>query len=145
MIYDLTNTLDRKRFEQKVNLLLERGKVVELTEKHAQRTTQQNRYLHLLLGEFAMQTGNTLEYVKRAYFKALCNADIFVIEKADKWAGNVKELRSTADLTTAELTTAIERFRNWSSAEAGIYLPAPNEEEFLQRIEIEIQRHKQWL
>ena len=92
-----------------------------------------------------MQTGNTLEYVKRTYFKAFCNADIFVIEKADKWAGNVKELRSTADLTTAELTTAIERFRNWSSAEPGIYLPAPNEEEFLRQIEIEIQRHKQWL
>lgn len=145
MIYDLHNDLDRTRFEQNFRILLERGGVVEMTEKRPQRSLQQNRYLHLLLGEFAMQTGNTAEYVKRAYFKALCNADIFVVEKVDKWAGKVVELRSTADLTTAEMTTAIERFRNWSSSEGGIYLPAPNEKEWLLSIEIEMQRQKQWL
>mgnify|MGYP002521073660 CR=1 FL=1 len=145
MIYDLHNDLDRTRFEQNFRILLERGGVVEMTEKRPQRSLQQNRYLHLLLGEFAIQTGNTVEYVKRAYFKALCNADIFAVEKMDKWAGKVVELRSTADLTTAEMTTAIERFRNWSSSEAGIYLPAPNETEWLHSIEIEMQRQKQWL
>lgn len=35
--------------------------------------------------------------------------------------------RSTADLDTKELTTAIDRFRNYSSKEAGIYLPEPSD------------------
>lgn len=145
MLYDLNNALDRTRFEQNAKALLGRGGVVEMTAKRPTRSVAQNRYLHLLLGEFALQTGNTVDYVKRAYFKALCNAEVFLIEKDDKWAGKVQELRSTADLTTAEMTTAIERFRNWSSAEAGIYLPAPNEEAWLQAIEVEMQRQKQWL
>lgn len=48
-------------------------------------------------------------------------------------------------LTTAEMTTAIERFRNWSSAEAGVYLPSPDEQAFLQSIEIEMLRQKEYL
>jgi hypothetical protein len=43
------------------------------------------------------------------------------------------------------MTTAIERFRNWSSQEAGVYLPSPDEREFLREIEMEIYRNNEFL
>lgn len=119
--------------------------IVELTEKKPRRSNQQNAYLHVILGYFAMETGNTLEWVKQQYFKKLVNADIFIREQEDKWLGRMKVLRSSADLDSAEMTTAIDRFRNWSSSEAGIYLPSANEEDMLSLMEIEISRYKQYL
>lgn len=119
--------------------------IVELTEKKPRRSNQQNAYLHVILGYFAMETGNTLEWVKQQYFKKLVNADIFIREQEDKWLGRMKGLRSSADLDSAEMTTAIDRFRNWSSSEAGIYLPSANEEDMLSLMEIEISRYKQYL
>ena len=119
--------------------------IVELTEKKPRRSNQQNAYLHVILGYFAMETGNTLEWVKQQYFKKLVNADIFIREQEDKWLGRIKVLRSSADLDSAEMTTAIDRFRNWASSEAGVYLPSANEDEMLALMEVEIARHKQYL
>ena len=58
-----------------------------------------------------MQTGNTMEYVKREYFKRSCNPELFVRTAYDKLAKrDVERLRSSRDLDTGEMTTAIERF-----------------------------------
>lgn len=65
--------------------------------------------------------------------------------KADKYLGEENEYRSSANLTTAEMTQAIDRFRNWSASECGIYLPSPNEEDFLQSIEVEMDRQSEYL
>ena len=54
----------------------------------------------------------------------------------------VQRWRSTADLDTKELTTAIDKFRDYSSAEAGIYLPEPKDLAILQDIEIELKNNK---
>jgi hypothetical protein len=40
---------------------------------------------------------------------------------------------------------AIERFRNWSSINAGIYLPSADEQRLLQLADIEISRNKEFL
>lgn len=98
-----------------------------------------------MLGYFAVESGNTLEWVKQQYFKKLVNGEIFIREKEDKFYGKIKYLRSSAELDSAEMTTAIDRFRNWASSEAGIYLPAPHENEMLEMIEVEIARHKEYL
>lgn len=119
--------------------------IVELTEKKPRRSNQQNAYLHVILGYFAMETGNTLEWVKQQYFKKLVNADIFIREQEDKWLGRMKVLRSSAELDSSEMTTAIDRFRNWASSEAGVYLPSANEDEMLALMEVEIARYKQYL
>lgn len=145
MTYDLANPLDQQRFKTRCNHLYKQGGVVELTAKKGRRTIPQNSYLHLILGWFAIETGNTLDYVKTYYFKLYKNPDLFVVEKEDKHLGKVKVLRSSRDLTTAEMTTAIERFRNWASAEAGVYLPSPDEKSLLQYIEKESSRYKEYL
>lgn len=145
MIYNLSNDFDKQRFKVRCNALYKQGGVVDLTAKKEQRTIPQNRYLHLILGWFAIETGNTLGFVKQEYFKRHINPDLFVVEIDDKHLGKVSVLRSSRDLNTAEMTTAIERFRNWSSAEAGVYLPSPDEQAFLQSIEIELLRQKEYL
>ena len=126
-------------------LLDKSNSIVELTEKKPRRSDQQNKYLHVILGYFAVETGNTLEWVKQQYFKKLVNGGIFIKEQEDKYLGKIKILRSSADLDSAEMTTAIDRFRNWASAEAGVYLPSANEDELLSLMEVEIARYKQYL
>lgn len=145
MTYDLANPLDQQRFKTRCNHLYKQGGVVELTAKKGRRTIPQNSYLHLILGWFAIETGNTLDFVKKEYFKRYINPNIFVVEIEDKYLGKIKVLRSSRDLTSAEMTTAIERFRNWASAEAGVYLPSPDEQSLLQYIERESSRYKEYL
>lgn len=145
MIYNLSNELHRENFKSRVNILFKQKKIVELSEKKPVRTIRQNRYLHLLLSFFAYQTGNTMEWVKQKYFKVLCNKDIFVRERDDEYMGSVQYVRSSAELTTDELTLAIERFRNWSSESAGIYLPSPNEEDLLTLMDAEVEMNKKYI
>ena len=81
-----------------------------------------------------------MEYVKRNYYKILCNKDTFVREREDKFLGRIKYLRSSADLDSAEMSMTIERFRNFAGAQ-GIYIPSPDEERLIQLMEIEIEQH----
>lgn len=143
MQYDLTSDFDRERFAARVETLLQKCAVIELTER-AFRSPSQNRYLHLLIGVVAMETGNTLEYCKEWYFKRLCNPDIFIIDKKDKFYGEIMILRSSKDLTKEEMSIAIDRFKRWG-AENGIYMPNPEDIHLLQEIEVEMGRMKAYL
>ena len=143
MLYDLRNPLDRERFKRRCNALYQKQGIVDLSEK-TQRSIQQNKFLHLLLGYLAMETGNTLDYVKEVFYKRTANKELFLREKEDEILGKVEYLRSSADLSKEEMTLSIDRFRDWSSQTAGVYLPAANEQEFLASIEYELSKYKQW-
>ena len=145
MIYDTSNPLDKVNFLFRAKKLAESGKVIDLTEKKPRRSLPQNKYLHVILAYFGTQTGNTLEWVKQQYYKKLVNPDLFIREKEDKYLGRIKVLRSSADLDTAEMSLSIERFRNWASQEAGIYLPSADEYIIIQQMEIEIERNKDYI
>lgn len=146
MIYDLNTDIDRARFERRVVTLKEKRALVELSERKPRRTNPQNAYLHLLLGEFAMQTGNTLEWVKQEYFKRHCNKELFLRVKTDELTHReVEVLRSSRELDTGEMTTAIDRFKHWASAECGIDLPDAEDQEWLGYIEREMQHQREWL
>ncbi|MBO8460183.1 MAG: recombination protein NinB [Bacteroidetes bacterium] len=145
MWYDGGNELQAIQARMRLEKLIKDGKVFELTEKKPKRSLPQNAYLHVLLGYFAAQTGNTLEWVKKEYYKKLVNPTTFIRTKEDRFMGVVKYLRSSADLDTAEMTTTIDRFRNWSASEVGIYLPAPDEERLLQLAQIEIEKNKEFI
>lgn len=146
MLYNLSSPLDAQNARARLELLIKRGVYAELTEKKPQRSMQQNRYLHLCLGYFASQTGNTLEWVKKYYYKCHCNRDMFVREKMDAVLGRmVKYMRSSADLTTEEMSISIDRFRNWAASEAGIYIPDATSEEEIAAMQIEVERYKQYL
>lgn len=144
MLYDLRNPLDRERFKRRCNALYQKQGIVDLSEK-TQRSIQQNRYAHLIMSYLAMETGNTLDYVKEVFYKRAANKELFLREKEDEILGKVEYLRSSADLSKEEMTLSIDRFRDWSSQTAGIYLPAANEQEFLASIEYELSKYKQWV
>ena len=143
MIYDLSSDFHKKAFLARVDNLLEKGAVVELTEK-AFRSPNQNRYLHLLIGVVALETGNTLEDVKREYFKRMINPDIFMSYKTDTRGNSIAVYRSTTAVSKEELSTAIDRFKLWGH-QNGIYMPNPDDASLLKQIEIEMGRMKSYL
>lgn len=142
MIYNLSTPLDAQSARTRLELLVKRGSVIELTEKKPRRTLNQNSYLHLLLGYFASQTGDTLEWVKQQYYKKKCNPDLFIGEQEDRFLGRVRYIRSSAELRSDEMNLSIERFRNWAAAEAGIYLPDATNEAELAALQVEVERYK---
>ena len=82
---------------------------------------------------------------KQEYYKKLSNSEIFLVKKWDKFTEKeIDFLRSITDVTKEEMTLSIERFRIWS-AKNGTYLPDSNEREFLKHIELEAQKHKEYL
>ena len=145
MLFDLSNPYDCERAKTRLQSLIDKhSPSVELTERK-QRSDPQNRYLHVCIGIVAMETGNTMDYVKRYYFKANYNADLFVTGRYDtRLQQNVRTLKSSRDLSTEDMTTAIERFRNWAATE-GWYIPTPEEEYMIRQAEIEINRRKEYL
>lgn len=144
MILNLNIELDREKFKTRSDFLLEKRKVVELTEKTG-RSLKQNSYLFLILNIFAMEYGESVEFVKQRFFKELCNPEIFVRTKSDKLLGEITYLRSSADLTKEEMVTAIDRFKIWASKDAGIFIPDAISDD--ERIELlrQIDRHKNYL
>lgn len=144
-IFNLQNEYDIPKFKAYVNKLFQERAVVEVKKKLPNRTLAQNSYLHLLLGFFGSQYGCSLEEAKIDFYKRTCNRDLFERKTINKMGREVTYLRSSAELTTGEMTLSIERFRNFASSEAGIYLPSPNEREFLIHIQQEIERHKEFL
>ena len=143
MLYDLTSEMQRKSFLARIDKLIEKGAVVEMTEK-AFRSPNQNRYLHLLIGVVAIETGNTMEDAKTYYFKKVVNPDLFQVYVKDNMGNTIDRLRSTAELTKEEMSIAIDRFKRWG-AENGIYMPNPEDIHLLKEIEVEMGRMKSYL
>lgn len=142
MIYNPTIPIDVERAKERFKWLISKGKTFELTEKRAKRSISQNNYLHLIIGWYAWDYGETFDYIKQKVFKKEVNREIFKTEYINRKTGEIRtDWRSTADLNTKEMTTAIDRFRDYASKEAGIYLPEPNDLVHLQEIEKELNNH----
>lgn len=145
MRFDLSDPFQRQQAQARLDHLAQKGAIVELTEKKA-RGLSQNAYLHVILAFFATKVGETEEIVKRQYYKIHCNPELFIRTKTDAVLHHqVKFLRSSSTLTSEEMTLSIERFRNFASSEAGIYIPSPEEHVFIAQMENEIEQAKQFL
>ena len=144
MIYNPEKQIDVSRAIEKIKHLICSKKVFELKEKRKRRSISQNSYLHLLFGWFALETGYTADEVKQDIFKKIVNPTTFYegefgeLIKIERW-------RSTASLDTAEMTLCINRFRDYASKEAGIYLPEPTDLVLMQEIEIQINNNQNYL
>lgn len=131
MLFNLNNPYDVQKFDEHIKKLRDQKAVVDVKKKHPNRSLAQNSYLHVILGYFACTYGCSIEYAKTEYFKKECNKDLFIVERTTKNGEVIQDWRSSSDLDTAEMTIAIDRFRNWSASIGGIYLPSPNEGEAL--------------
>ena len=144
MLYDLGNEYQRTQFADKVKELWRTSSLIDLSVRHPNRTIKQNRYLHLIIGWWALNYGCSMEYAKRKFFKLECNKETFLTIKTNKAGEQYYDLISTKDLTTEQMTICIERFRNYC-AENGCYIPSPEERNFLTYIEREQQKNQKYL
>lgn len=144
MLYDLSNDFDRKRFDARSESLKKNEKVVELTDR-TRRTVVQNNYLHYALGYFAIEYGESLDYVKEHFFKRRWNPDTFVIKKRDRILGEVTILRSSSDISQEDMSTAISRFKHFSAKEAGINIPDAFTEEERRYLAVLIEKNRNYL
>lgn len=143
MIYNLENLLDKNQAIEKMKFFIEKKKRIELTVKNPKRSISQNSYLHLILSWFGVETGYTLKEVKEEIFKKHVNPALFYDGQKEKIHGIITEhWRSTSNLDTAEMTLAIDRFRNFASKELGIYLPEPKDLDSIQQMENELSKRK---
>ena len=145
MTYNLDNPYELQNAKEYLDSLIDKGGWIEIKRKAKQRSLAQNRYLYLILGWYGCEFGLSVDEVKIDVFKRTCNREIFERKGLNKRGEEVSYLRSTASLSTAELNTAIERFRNYSSAVANFFIPSPNDTEFLAWCEKEIERNKEFV
>jgi len=134
-VFVTSREFDLHRAKVRFENLCKKRATFELTERKPLRSIPQNKYLHLILSWFALEYGETMEYIKQEFFKSAVNPEIFKYDRVNHKTGEVRQaLRSSADLDTREMSIAIERFRDFASREAGIYLPAANEDKYLEQI-----------
>ena len=145
MIFNLNNSFEHDRLKEYMSRLYKQKAIVEVKKKLPNRTLAQNSYLHLLLGYFGSEYGCSLDEAKIDFYKRTCNRDLFERKTINKKGQEVTYLRSSAELTTGEMTLSIDRFRNWSAAQAGIYLPAANEHQMLIYAQQEIESNKEFV
>lgn len=145
MLFNPKNPYDLARADEYYRRVRAGRYPFEISRRQPRRTLSQNRYLHLLLGYFASQYGCSAGEAKLDFYKRTCNRDLFERKATNRQGREVKRLRSTAELTTDEMTLSIDRFRNWSAAVAGIYLPSAGEEQMLLYAQQEIERNKEFI
>lgn len=136
MLYSPSDPRDYLAALDRLNWARDNHKTLNITLPRKSRTTQQNRYYHLCLRWYAHNIGLT-ETAAEYDFKARCNRSIFLIEVKDKHGRTHTALRSSSDLTTQEMASAIANFRDYASLYAGIDLPLPDDDTALRFIERE--------
>ena len=145
MKYNLKNKIDIQSFKFKSNVLIGNESFVELKRIAEKRTNPQNRYFHLLVSWFAIEYGETKQYVKQIIIKQKIYPELFKTTYTNKKTGVKRvEWKSTADINEREMSITINKFRKYAS-DGGIYLPEANENEFLKHIEIEIEKYKTYI
>ena len=111
--------------------------IVELKQIRKPRTSQQNKYLHVIITLFAIETGYTLDEMK-TILKRDC-----LIMRYEK--NGTTFLKKSSGMDTKELTMWIDWIRNRASG-SGFFIPSPDD--YLRNwteIEKEIEQHKTYL
>ena len=146
MIYNLKYKSDQDSAIERLQWLISNERRIVIKDIRNNRTLSQNAYMHLLLNYFAIEVGEELEFIKQDIFKEKVNPEIFVYERTNPKSGKKrKAIKSTSEIDTKEMATAIDRFKTWSVKKTGIRLPEAGEKEFLDHIKNEIEKHKEWL
>lgn len=129
---------EAKRASEYLRRLHEKKNIVEVKRVSPVRSLSQNSYLHLTFSVFGLELGYEAAEAKVIY-KRLVNPELYIYKKN----GQVF-LRSSAELTTKEMSDSIEKWRKYA-AEQGIDIPAPGDDEALRYWENEIEREGKYL
>ena len=137
MKYTLANQVEAMAAQEYLSRLVNDKRTVEIKRVVKRRSLGQNAYLHLLLGAFGAEFGYTIDEVKDIY-KQL-NKSIYEYDKNGRIF-----MRSSAVLTTEEMTKSIDKFRAYSS-EIGLDLPTATDQAWLQSLENTLEQNRSFL
>ena len=138
MRYDLKNPADLDDAIKFVNNSFAFDKTIEIKVVRAQRSLKANAYYHLLLGICGSEWGYSLQEMKIMHKRDI-SPNIFIYFKNDH-----PFTKSSADLTSKELADRIEQLKMYS-AEQGLVLPEPTDEDALRHWEKQIQSNERYL
>ena len=121
-----------------INRAKKQDKEIDLKIYHQKRTGQQNRYLYFCLQWFAHEYNCTVLEAKEVILKRVAAPQIF---EREMQVGNelIKYYRSTADLDTVEMMSAIANFRAYADINR-IPIPDANDQEAIRYCEREIEK-----
>lgn len=106
-----------------INRAKENDKEIELKLYHPKRSGKQNNYLYFCLQWFAHEYNCTVFEAKEVILKRVAAPHIFEREMVVS-GETIKYYRSTADLDTVEMMSAIENFRAYADM---VNHPIPDE------------------
>lgn len=129
MLLDLSNSYDVSKAHAYLAKLVEKGEKCELKKVAKQRTVQQNKYLHVCFAMFCAETGYTVDEAKELFSLQL--PDLMRYTK-----NNVSFRKSTTDLDTKAMGILIDKIRELSLSELGLYIPDA-EEYLINKFQIE--------
>lgn len=146
MVFNIANEKGVRDAKSYLNHLQSEGLTIEIKPWKPRRSLRQNSFLHLTLSILAIELGETLEYTKQVIFKEIINNELFQYDRVNPKT-NISRVawKSTRDLTTAEMTSAIERLRDYSNVELGIYLPSADEKDSISDMEVYVKNNNQFL
>jgi len=145
-IYNLSLHYDIKKAVARIKYLARHKKAVEIKEIKPTITKKLRGYLHVILTAYALEYGETIEYVKQRIFKRQLSSDIFIYQRVNpKDNSTRKVLKSSEEIPTDKLVIAIERFKDYSAKEMGFVLPDPDEKTYVLEILKAERENKRWL
>ena len=124
MKFDTSITKDLLKARAYLDNLSKSGSKVELKKIHPKRSTSQNSYLHVLFTLWGNEYGYSVDETKYNVKYALGYYDQELIKEG---LLGVVSYHSTSKMDSKELTTFIEKFRDWSASTCGLYLPSADE------------------
>ena len=137
MIYRLSNEIEARNAQSRLDYLTRKGKKIEIKQRNAVRTLNQNRYFYLLCDYYGATVGLTTLESKQ--FVKMLSEDIFFYEK-----GDYTYIRSTRDLTKSEMSRVIDRFVKYAEAN-GIQMPRTGEQEFIDHAMNQVEQNSAYL
>ena len=129
MLLDLTNSIDIQKAKAYLDKMIQKGEKVEIRKIQKQRTIRQNSYLHVCLSLFCAETGYTIDEAK----------ELFSLQLPDILRYSKREMnfrKSTAELDTKDMGILIDKIRDMSLDQLGLYIPTA-EEYLINRFQIE--------
>lgn len=138
MRYNLKNDGELQEAQTFLTNCFMREQTIEMKVVRARRSLKANAYLHLLLQICANEWGYSLAEMKTIYKRNIC-PNIYVYHRRD----NVF-MKSSADLDNKEMSDSIEQLKKYS-AEHGLILPEPHDEEKINYYEKLIEQNRRYL
>lgn len=138
MRYNLKNPAEYDDAIKFIHHSFATDKIVEIKVVRPQRSLRANAYYHLLLGICGSEWGYSLAEMKIIHKRDI-SPGVFIYYKNDH-----PFTKSSAELTTKELSDAIEQLKK-HSAEQSLVLPEPTDEDAMRHWERQIENNRRYI